>query len=84
MRPLDDLDPAILSRCVAVLTDIDDTLTTDGVVPEHVVAAIARLKDCHAEAAVVQQTGSRQPRQPRANHHNPGPHASHFFSLTPK
>ena len=42
LRPLSELPvPAIL---LGVLTDIDDTLTTDGVVPEHVVAAIGRLK----------------------------------------
>ena len=38
-----------------MLTDIDDTLTTDGVVPEHVVAAITRLKD--AGLKVVPITG---------------------------
>src|SRR5256885_8733632 len=29
---------------LGILTDIDDTLTTEGVVPDHVVDAIARLK----------------------------------------
>jgi HAD superfamily hydrolase (TIGR01484 family) len=43
------------AKLLGVLTDIDDTLTTDGVVPEHVVAAIARLKD--AGLKVVPITG---------------------------
>lgn len=42
LRPLSEL--TVPSNLLGVLTDIDDTLTTDGVVPEHVVAAIARLK----------------------------------------
>lgn len=32
-------------QLLGVLTDIDDTLTTDGAVPEHVVASIAALRD---------------------------------------
>ena len=53
LRPLSELQtPAPL---LGVLTDIDDTLTTDGVVPDHVVAAIARLKD--AGLKVVPITG---------------------------
>ncbi|WP_420342178.1 HAD-IIB family hydrolase [Paenirhodobacter sp.] len=55
MRPLDDLDPAILSRCVAVLTDIDDTLTTDGQLPAAAYAALERL--AQAGLAVVPITG---------------------------
>ena len=53
LRPLSEL--AVPSNLLGVLTDIDDTLTTDGVVPEHVVAAIARLKD--AGLKVVPITG---------------------------
>ena len=41
LRPLSELP--VPANLLGVLTDIDDTLTTDGVVPEHVVAAIARL-----------------------------------------
>ena len=53
LRPLSELQvPADL---LGVLTDIDDTLTTEGVVPEHVVAAIARLKS--AGLKVVPITG---------------------------
>lgn len=53
LRPLSELQtPANL---LGVLTDIDDTLTTDGVVPDHVVAAIARLKE--AGLKVVPITG---------------------------
>lgn len=42
LRPLSELP--VPANLLGVLTDIDDTLTTEGVVPEHVVAAIARLK----------------------------------------
>lgn len=42
LRPLSELQTP--AKLLGVLTDIDDTLTTDGVVPEHVVAAIARLR----------------------------------------
>ena len=53
MRPLSELrTPA---KLLGVLTDIDDTLTTEGEVPAHVVAAIARLKD--AGLKVVPITG---------------------------
>lgn len=53
LRPLSELP--VPRNLLGVLTDIDDTLTTDGVVPEHVVAAIARLKD--AGLKVVPITG---------------------------
>ena len=53
LRPLPELP--VPRNLLGVLTDIDDTLTTDGVVPEHVVAAIARLKD--AGLKVVPITG---------------------------
>ena len=53
LRPLSELP--VPQNLLGVLTDIDDTLTTDGVVPEHVVAAIARLKD--AGLKVVPITG---------------------------
>ena len=43
LRPLSELP--VPAGLLGVLTDIDDTLTTEGVVPEHVVAAIARLKN---------------------------------------
>ena len=42
MLPLDQWQPA--TSIVGLLTDIDDTLTTDGAVPAPVVAAIAALK----------------------------------------
>ena len=53
LRPLSELP--VSANLLGVLTDIDDTLTTDGVVPDHVVAAIARLKD--AGLKVVPITG---------------------------
>ena len=53
LRPLSELP--VPANLLGVLTDIDDTLTTDGVVPDHVVAAIARLKD--AGLKVVPITG---------------------------
>jgi HAD superfamily hydrolase (TIGR01484 family) len=43
MRPLSDLSPDLLSRCIAVLTDIDDTLTTEGQLPAKAYAALERL-----------------------------------------
>jgi HAD superfamily hydrolase (TIGR01484 family) len=43
MQPLDTWNPSPLP-IVGLLTDIDDTLTTDGVVPAPVVQAIAALK----------------------------------------
>ena len=42
LQPLSALP--VPANVLGVLTDIDDTLTTEGVVPAHVVAAIARLK----------------------------------------
>ena len=42
-------------QLLGVLTDIDDTLTTDGAVPEHVVASIAALRE--AGLKVVPITG---------------------------
>lgn len=53
MLPLSLWNPP--AHLQGILTDIDDTLTTDGVVPKHVVAAIARLKD--AGLKVVPITG---------------------------
>ena len=53
LRPLSELP--VPQNLLGVLTDIDDTLTTDGVVPEHVVAAIGRLKN--AGLKVVPITG---------------------------
>ena len=40
LRPLSELP--VPANLLGVLTDIDDTLTTEGEVPAHVVAAIAR------------------------------------------
>ncbi|GGH61226.1 haloacid dehalogenase [Comamonas phosphati] len=42
LRPLSELP--VPAGLLGVLTDIDDTLTTEGVVPGHVAAALARLK----------------------------------------
>ena len=53
LRPLSELP--VPANLLGVLTDIDDTLTTEGEVPAHVVAAIARLKD--AGLKVVPITG---------------------------
>ena len=55
MRPLSELDDGQLANCVAVLTDIDDTLTTDGQLPAAAYAALERLAD--AGLAVVPITG---------------------------
>lgn len=55
MRPLSDLDEGQLAKCVAVLTDIDDTLTTDGQLPAAAYAALERL--AAAGLAVVPITG---------------------------
>lgn len=55
MIPLKEWLSIERTKIIGVLTDIDDTLTTDGVVPEHVVAAIGRLKD--AGLKVVPITG---------------------------
>ena len=48
VQPWSRCDPARLAGVFGVLTDIDDTLTTDGAIPMGVVAAIAAL----AEAGV--------------------------------
>ena len=53
LRPLSELP--LPANLLGVLTDIDDTLTTEGEVPAHVVAAITRLKD--AGLKVVPITG---------------------------
>lgn len=55
MRPLHELDLDRLSRCEAVLTDIDDTLTTDGQLPAAAYAALERL--AQAGLKVVPITG---------------------------
>ncbi len=43
--PWSSADPHRLAEVVGVLTDIDDTLTTDGAIPMGVVAAIAALRE---------------------------------------
>jgi len=43
MRPLSELDRGVLSDCLAVFTDIDDTLTTGGQLPAAAYAALERL-----------------------------------------
>ena len=43
MRPLRDMDDRALADCKAVLTDIDDTLTTDGRLSAAAYAALERL-----------------------------------------
>lgn len=55
MRALQELDLDTLSRCVAVFTDIDDTLTTDGQLPAAAYAALERLAE--AGLQVVPITG---------------------------
>lgn len=55
MRPISELDPKALAGCVAVLTDIDDTLTTDGQLPAEAYAALERL--AQAGLQVVPITG---------------------------
>ena len=42
--PWSSADPKRLAQVVGVLTDIDDTLTTDGAIPMGVVAALAALR----------------------------------------
>ena len=44
MRPLSEMPPATAGAIRAVLTDIDDTLTTDGRLPACAYAALERLK----------------------------------------
>ncbi|WP_186394129.1 HAD-IIB family hydrolase [Stappia sp. TSB10GB4] len=55
MKPLRDMDDRALARCVAVLTDIDDTLTTDGQLPAAAYQALEKL--AQAGLAVVPITG---------------------------
>lgn len=55
MRPLQDLEKDTLAGCVAVLTDIDDTLTTDGQLPAAAYAALEQL--AQAGLKVVPITG---------------------------
>jgi HAD superfamily hydrolase (TIGR01484 family) len=43
--PWSSADPGRLGSVVGVLTDIDDTLTTEGAIPMGVVAALAALRD---------------------------------------
>ena len=45
LRPLAQWPRPAAGQLLGVLTDIDDTLTTEGVVPAHVVAAVAALRD---------------------------------------
>ena len=45
MRPLSELEPARLARVRGVLTDIDDTITTDGRITAQAYSAIERLHD---------------------------------------
>lgn len=55
MRPLSELSTEALSRCIAVFTDIDDTLTTDGQLPAEAYAALEKLSQ--AGLPVVPITG---------------------------
>lgn len=55
MRPVSELTRAALTDCVAVLTDIDDTLTTDGQLPAATYDALERL--AQAGLSVVPITG---------------------------
>lgn len=55
MRPLDDMDERMLAHCRVVLTDIDDTLTTDGQLSAAAYSAVERL--AQAGLAVVPVTG---------------------------
>lgn len=55
MRPLRDMDDQALAECRVVLTDIDDTLTTDGRLSAAAYAALERLS--LAGLAVVPITG---------------------------
>ena len=55
MRPLSDMDDRALAECRVVLTDIDDTLTTDGRLSAAAYAALERLS--LAGLAVVPITG---------------------------
>ncbi len=55
MQPLAELPHRVARRAVAVLTDIDDTLTADGRLPALAYAALERLRD--AGLLVVPVTG---------------------------
>ena len=53
MLPLDELSPAALSEVVAVFTDIDDTLTTEGQLPAGAYAALERLAQAGLEVVPI-------------------------------
>ena len=53
--PLDRISPEILGGIRAVLSDIDDTMTTDGLLPSHAYHALERLSD--AGKIVIPVTG---------------------------
>jgi HAD superfamily hydrolase (TIGR01484 family) len=55
MKPLADLPSAVARRAVAVLTDIDDTLTHEGRLPAVAYAALERLRE--AGLIVIPVTG---------------------------
>ena len=55
VTPWSRLDPRLLSGLRGILTDIDDTLTTDGAIPMGVVAALAALRE--AGLPVIAVTG---------------------------
>jgi hypothetical protein len=55
VEPWSRCDPELLRGVVGVLTDIDDTLTTDGAIPMGVVAALAALHE--AGLPVIAVTG---------------------------
>jgi HAD superfamily hydrolase (TIGR01484 family) len=55
VTPWSRLDPRLLHGVRGVLTDIDDTLTTDGAIPMGVVAALAALRE--AGVPVIAVTG---------------------------
>jgi HAD superfamily hydrolase (TIGR01484 family) len=55
MRPLADIPPGVLRRVRAILTDIDDTLTTDGRLPAVAYGALEKLQ--RAGLMVVPVTG---------------------------
>jgi HAD superfamily hydrolase (TIGR01484 family) len=52
-QPWSSADPRRLAQVVGVLTDIDDTLTTDGAIPMGVVAALAALREAGLPAIAV-------------------------------
>ena len=55
MQPVSELSPEVARRLLGVLTDIDDTITTDGRLPAAAYAALERLYE--AGLAVVPITG---------------------------